>query len=92
MEQNQQNEKFHVVVTNAATGEAVADWTESAVVVIASNIDEAAAGTNASSRSFINGAPLWIAQLMADDEDLLGCARLALLIRAADLQKKEDAE
>ena len=89
MEQNQQNEKFHVVVTNAATGEA---WTESTVVVIASNIDEAAAGTNASSRSFINGAPLWIAQLMADDEDLLGCARLALLIRAADLQKKEDAE
>ena len=92
MAQNQQNDKLRVVVTNAATGEIVTDWTESTVVVIASNIDEVAAGTNAASRSFINGAPLWIAQLMADDEDLLGCARLALLIRAADLQKKEDAE
>lgn len=49
MEQNQQNEKFHVVVTNAATGEAVADWTESTVVVIASDIMDVAEGGKASS-------------------------------------------
>ena len=92
MEQNQQNEKFRVAVTDVETGEIVADWTESTVVVIASNIDEVTAGEKASSRSLINGAPLWIAQLMADDEDLLECARLALLIHAKDLQEKEDAE
>ena len=38
MAQNQQNDKLRVVVTNAATGEIVTDWTESTVVVIASDI------------------------------------------------------
>lgn len=92
MAQNQQNDKLRVVVTNAATGEIVTDWTESTVVVIASNIDEAAAGTNASSRSFINGAPLWIAQLMADDDDLRMYARLALMIREFRAKQEEEAQ
>lgn len=44
MAQNQQNDKLRVVVTNAATGEIVTDWTESTVVVIASDIMDVAEG------------------------------------------------
>lgn len=92
MEQNKMNSKFHIVVTDVATGEPVADWVESTAVVIASNINEVAEGTKASSRVFISGEPFRIAQLIEGDDDLYKCALLAQLINAMKSAEKEDAE
>lgn len=92
MAQNQQNDKLRVVVTNAATGEIVTDWTESTVVVIASDIMDVAEGSKASSHAFICGKPIGIAQLMADDDDLRMYARLALMIREFRAKQEEEAQ
>ena len=92
MAQNQQNDKLRVVVTNAATGEIVTDWTESTVVVIASDIMDVAGGGKASSHVFICGKPSGIAQLMADDDDLRMYARLALMIREFRAKQEEEAQ
>ena len=92
MAQNQQNDKLRVVVTNAATGEIVTDWTESTVVVIASDIMDVAEGGQASSHVFICGKPSGIAQLMADDDDLRMYARLALMIREFRAKQEEEAQ
>lgn len=92
MAQNQQNDKLRVVVTNAATGEIVTDWTESTVVVIASDIMDVSEGGKASSHVFICGKPSGIAQLMADDDDLRMYARLALMIREFRAKQEEEAQ
>lgn len=92
MEQNQQNEKFRVVVTNAKTGEIVFDATESTVIAAASNIADVPGGADARCQTFVNGKGTEIAQLIESDDDLYKCALLAQLISAMRTHEKEDAE
>ena len=92
MEQNQQNEKFHVVVTNAATGEIVFDATESTVIAAASNIADVPGGADARCQTFVNGKGTEIAQLIESDDDLYKCALLAQLMNTLRKQQKDDAQ
>lgn len=92
MAQNQQNEKFRVVVTNTATGEIELDATESTVVVATSNIAEVTGGEEMTLDTFLNGTGTEIAQLIANSDNLYKCALLAQLINAMKSAEKEDAE
>ena len=92
MEQNQQNEKFHVIVTNAATGEIVFDATESTVIAAASNIADVPGGADARCQTFVNGRGMEIARLIKSDDDLYKCALLAQLVSAMRTHEKEDAQ
>lgn len=92
MEQNQQNEKFHVVVTNVATGKVVLDATEIAMAVATSDVAEVADGETISIQTFLNGKGMDIARLIESNDGLYKCALLAQLIRTMRTQGKEDIQ